>query len=54
MNSQLHQSLIIPEQGLGYTIYCDLSRDELGCVLTSIEDTQEELPDLRLGACGFA
>lgn len=25
--------LVIPERGLGYTIYCDASRDGLGCVL---------------------
>lgn len=24
---------MIPERGLGYTIYCDASRDGLGCVL---------------------
>ena len=24
--------LIIPEQGMGYTIYYDASHDELGCV----------------------
>jgi len=25
--------LVIPERGIGYTIYCDASRDGLGCVL---------------------
>ena len=25
--------LIVPEQGQRYTVYCDASRDELGCVL---------------------
>ena len=25
--------LIIPERGAGYTLYCDASRDGLGCVL---------------------
>ena len=24
---------MIPERGLGYTVYCDASRDGLGCVL---------------------
>ena len=25
--------LIVPEMGQGYTVYCDASKDELGCVL---------------------
>ena len=25
--------LIIPERGLGYAVYCDASREGLGCVL---------------------
>ena len=25
--------LIIPERDIGYTVYCDASKDELGCVL---------------------
>ena len=25
--------MIVPKQGQGYTVYCDASRDELGCVL---------------------
>ena len=25
--------LIVPEQGQRYTVYCDASKDELGCVL---------------------
>ena len=25
--------LIIPERGVGYTVYCDASHDGLGCVL---------------------
>ena len=25
--------LIIPERGLNYTVYCDASRDGLGCIL---------------------
>ncbi|XP_059636704.1 uncharacterized protein LOC132278820 [Cornus florida] len=29
--------LVIPERGLGYVIYCDASRDGLGCVLIQTE-----------------
>ena len=29
--------LIIPERGLGYVVYCDASRDGLGCVLMQTE-----------------
>ena len=25
--------LVVPERGIGYTIYCDASRDGLGCLL---------------------
>ena len=25
--------LIVPERGQGYTVYCDASKDGLGCVL---------------------
>ena len=25
--------LIVPDKGQGYTMYCDVSKDELGCVL---------------------
>ena len=25
--------LIVPERGIGYTVYCDASHDGLGCVL---------------------
>ncbi|XP_057506500.1 uncharacterized mitochondrial protein AtMg00860-like, partial [Actinidia eriantha] len=28
--------LVIPERGLGYTVYCDASRDGLGCVLMQL------------------
>ena len=26
-------NLIVPERGQGYTVYCDASKDGLGCVL---------------------
>ena len=29
--------LIVPEQGQRYTVYCDVSRDRLGCVLMQSE-----------------
>ena len=28
--------LIIPERGLGYTVYCDATRNGLGCVLMHV------------------
>ena len=29
--------LIVPERGQGYTVYCDASKDRLGCVLMPSE-----------------
>ena len=29
--------LIVPERGQGYTVYCDASKDGLGCVLMQSE-----------------
>ena len=29
--------LIVPDKGQGYTVYCDASRAELGCVLMQSE-----------------
>ena len=29
--------LIIPEQGKGYVVYCDASKEGLGCILMQLE-----------------
>lgn len=29
--------LIIPERGVGYAVYCDASKEGLGCVLMQLE-----------------
>ena len=59
--------LIVPEQGQRYTVYCDASRDELGCVLTQsgrviaygsryLKNHEQNYPthDLELAAIVFA
>ena len=59
--------LIIPERGLGYTVYCDASKDGFGCVLMQQEKVvayalrqlrlhEKNYPthDLELGAVVFA
>ena len=28
--------LIVPERGIGYTVYCDASKEGLGCVLMQV------------------
>ena len=33
MRLTLAPILIVPERGQGYTMYCDASKDKLGCVL---------------------
>ena len=33
MRFTLAPIMIVPEQGQRYTVYCDASKDELGCVL---------------------
>ena len=37
MRLTLAPILIVPEQGQRYMVYCDASRDGLGCVLTQSE-----------------
>ena len=59
--------LIVPEQGQRYTVYCDASRDELGCVLMQfgrvvaygsrqLKNQEQNYPthDLELAAIVFA
>ena len=59
--------LVIPEQGLGYTVYCDASREGFGCVLMQqgrvvayasrqlrIHEKNYPTHDLELGAVVFA
>ena len=59
--------LIIPERGLGYTVYCDASKDGFGCVLMQqgkvvayasrqlrLHEKNYPTHDLELGAVVFA
>ncbi|WP_227642569.1 Ty3/Gypsy family RNase HI domain-containing protein, partial [Klebsiella pneumoniae] len=59
--------LVIPERGLGYTVYCDASKEGFGCVLMQlaqvvayasrqlkIHERNYPTHDLELGAVVFA
>ena len=69
MKSRLTTSpiLIVPDQGQGYTVYCDASRAELGCVLMQsgrvvaygslqLKNHEQNYPthDIKLAAVVFA
>ncbi|XP_057473160.1 uncharacterized protein LOC130761647 [Actinidia eriantha] len=40
--------LVIPERGLGYTVYCDASRDGLGCMLMQSQELEVSIHIERL------
>lgn len=59
--------LVIPERGIGYTVYCDASKEGLGCVLIQlsnvvayasrqlkVHERSYPIHDLELGAVVFA